>query len=80
MKNLIKAYEELINPIWIRSLIKTEERFIDWCNEGTISDLECTLIFFENEQMWEDCAIIRNVIQQKKNEKTINDILHTDID
>ncbi len=76
MKNLIKAYEELINPLWIRSLIKTEERFIDWCNEGTIQDLECALLVFEKEEMWNDCIIIRNVIQQKQNEKAISNIIN----
>ncbi len=76
MKNTIKAYEELINPLWIRSLIKTEERFIDWCNNENIDDLECTLLVFEKEEMWNDCIIIRNVIQQKQNEKAISNIIN----
>ena len=71
MKYLIKAYEELINPVWIRSLIKTEERFKEWCKSGTIEDLENTLIVFEKKEMWDDCIIIRDVLQQKINENFI---------
>jgi len=75
MKDLIKAYEELINPVWIRSLIKTEARFKEWCKSGTIEDLENTLIVFEKEEMWDDCIIIRDVLQQKINENFINSLL-----
>ena len=75
MKNTIKAYEELINPIWIRSLIKTEDRFIDWCNEQTAEDLENALIVFEKEEMWSDCIIARNVMQQKQNNRIIEKLI-----
>jgi hypothetical protein len=75
MKNSFKAYNELINPLWIRGLIKTESRFIDWCKEKTISDLEIVLMVFETEQMYSDCEIVRNVLQQKQNEETIKILL-----
>jgi hypothetical protein len=75
MRNSFKAYEELINPLWIRGLIKTEERFIDWCNESSIGDLYNALIVFEREGMFEDCEIVRNAIQQKENLITINQII-----
>lgn len=65
MKKLIQAYEELINPIYIRSLIKTEERFYEWCEMGTIEDLKNTLKVFEEAEMYEDCAIIKKALDNK---------------
>lgn len=67
--------EDLINPLWIRSLIKTKARFIEWCNGQTIEDLENTLMVFEKEEMWSDCVEIRNSLQQKQNKKTIINII-----
>jgi hypothetical protein len=57
--NLIKA------PINIRRVLNDEDSFIEWLNTGTIKDLECTLEAFENSEMYEDCAIIRDVIDFK---------------
>lgn len=76
MRNSFKAYEELINPLWIRGLIKTESRFIDWCNEGTIPDLENALMVFEKEGLYLDCIIIRDVLQKKQNLVTIENLIN----
>ncbi len=66
IEKLNAAYNELCDPKYIRS-IQTKEQFIEWCNIGTVEDLECALAIFEKEEMYEDCIIIKRVI----NEKTI---------
>ena len=68
MQRLIQAYEDMINSIWIRSQFKDERGFAVWCYSGTIEDLNCALRVFLDEEMYEDCAIIRDVIAYKKSE------------
>ena len=75
MKNVIRAYQELINPLWIRSLIKTDERLKQWLNSESVSDLENILEVFENEGMFDDCSIILSILQQKINKLTIEKLI-----
>ncbi len=64
IQKLNQAYEELCEPRHIRS-IQTEEQFIQWCNIGTIKDLECALKVFELAEMYEDCILIKQVLEEK---------------
>lgn len=64
MQKLNQAYEELCNPKYIRS-IQTDEQFLQWCNIGTVKDLECTLKAFEDAEMYEDCILIKQVLDDK---------------
>lgn len=66
MDDIVKAYEELINPVWIRAQFRTDSGFANWCFESEITDLECMLRVFLDAEMYEDCAIIRDVIEFKK--------------
>lgn len=65
MNNLIIAYEHIIEPCNIREQFDTETDFIDWLKLGSIKDLECTLLAFENSEMYEDCILIKNVLNSK---------------
>jgi len=65
MKILSRAYEDLINPINMRLNFKSEIEFVSWLETGSIEDLECALNAFTDEEMYEDCALIRDVIQFK---------------
>lgn len=64
IQKLNQAYEELCEPSYIRS-IQTEEQFIQWCNIGTGKDLECALKVFELAEMYEDCILIKQVLEEK---------------
>ena len=65
IQKLSQAYEELCEPRHIRS-IQTEEQFIQWCNIGTVKDLECALKVFELAEMYEDCILIKQVLEEKR--------------
>lgn len=65
-KSLEEEYNELINPVNIRK-IQTDEQFVLWCENASIEDLEWTLRVFLEAEMFEDCAIIRDVLNLKKN-------------
>jgi len=67
-RSLEEQYNELINPVNIRK-IQTDEQFVEWCNSGSIEDLECTLRVFVEAEMYEDCAVIRDVLQRKTEKK-----------
>lgn len=62
---LNKAYEEMCDPKYIRS-IQSDEQFLAWCHIGTIPDLRCALAVFETAEMYEDCIIIKKVINEKR--------------
>ena len=62
---LNQAYEEMCNPRYIRS-IQSDEQFEQWCNIGSVQDLECALIVFEKAEMYEDCLIIKRIINEKE--------------
>jgi hypothetical protein len=66
MKDLSKAYEELINPIYIRSLFKTDLEFEYWCLYQPIEDLQNFLKVFEEIEDYENCIIIRDCINEVK--------------
>lgn len=61
---LNKAYEEMCDPKYIRS-IQSDEQFLAWCRIGTVEDLKCALLVFEQAEMYEDCIIIKEVINEK---------------
>lgn len=57
-----KAYEKLIEPQNIRSHFKSVLEFESWLETGSKQDLEYTLKAFEAVELYEDCAIIKNKI------------------
>lgn len=58
--------KEIINPIDIRKRFKKKSAFANWCFEQTIEDLNSHLRVFIDAEEYEDCAIIRDVIEFKK--------------
>lgn len=66
MKPLTVAYEHITEPCNIREQFDYNG-FVEWLREGSIGDLQCTLIAFENSEMYEDCIIIKQIINEKKN-------------
>ena len=60
-----EAYEAIIEPSNIRNQFKTVEEFISWLETGSKEDLVCTLLAFEDSEMYEDCNIILNVINAR---------------
>jgi hypothetical protein len=68
MSRLAKAYEDMFNPIWYREQFYDEREFAIWCYRESMQDLESHLRVFLDEEMYEDCAIIREVIEYKRSE------------
>lgn len=61
-----KIYLDLIAPKNFRSNFKTKRAFVEWLEFGTITDLECTLEKFIEAELFEDCCLIRDMINKKK--------------
>ena len=60
MDVLIKAYLNLVeNP---KELLSKITDFNEWLDLGSKEDLICTLKVFESDELYEECAIIRNKI------------------
>jgi hypothetical protein len=66
MEKMLSAYDDLTNPVNIRSHFKTDEEFIWWLEMGTKDDLDHVLKVFENVELYEDCALILKMINSKK--------------
>lgn len=65
-KEIEEIYLDLISPQNFRSNFKTKRAFVEWLEFGTITDLECTLEKFIQADQFEDCALIRDMINKKK--------------
>lgn len=68
MCKLNQNYNFIKEPVNIRESLSNDIDFIEWLNTGTIADLNCTLKAFENSNMYEDCVLILNVINEKINQ------------
>ena len=62
------SFELIKAPINIRRVMPENKDFIEWLNTGSIDDLKATLKAFEEVQMYEDCRIISNVLNEKINQ------------
>jgi hypothetical protein len=65
MDGLTQLYVELIIPTSILEYFKTDEEFRSWCETGEVDDLIHALKVFEDYELYEHCAIIKNVIDEK---------------
>lgn len=65
MGTLQDDYSEMINPIWIRQNIQTDEQFKEWLKIETVEDLQEDLKVFEQAEMYEDCKMILKEIKRK---------------
>lgn len=59
-----EAYTEIISPEKIRSHFKSNLEFESWLQTGSKQDLICTLKVFQDAEMYEDCVIIKNKINE----------------
>jgi hypothetical protein len=64
MEQLNDLYLELINPNHLITLFKSDLEFESWCECGDLEALQCTLKAFEDEELYEHCAIIFKVIKK----------------
>lgn len=66
LSNIVKAYEELTKPEnWVK-LFPDIISFKKWIQLGSMSDIESTLKEFEDAELYEHCAIILEVINERK--------------
>ena len=63
---ILLKYEYIKEPINIVQYLNTDELFIDWLEDGGVSDLEATLKEFESAELYHHCALIKNVLDIKK--------------
>jgi len=67
--SIIDALEELIRPSNIIKHLKTDDEFKQWAREGTIKDLESAIKLFEEDELYEHCKLLMDVIQEKRDRK-----------
>ena len=66
IQQLEQKYKELTAPPNFVNLFKDYNEFREWCNSGSVEDLKHTLCEFEkHEEVYEYCAIILEVIEDK---------------
>lgn len=66
--DLNDAYDEILNPNELINNFDNLLEFEIWCLQGSILDLEECLKVFVHHELYEHCAVIRNVLEDKKNE------------
>ena len=64
---VLDYYKELCKPKNIVKTFNTDDDFMDWLRESnSVSDLTYVLRLFEQDEMYEYCRLIQNVITEKK--------------
>lgn len=66
IKILENAYFNLITPNRLIQLLNSNEKFIEWLDDGTLQDLQYTLEAFEEDELYEYCEVIKQVMDRKK--------------
>ena len=73
LNNIVKIYEELAKPEnWVK-LFPDMTSFKKWIKLGSMSEIQTTLKSFEEAELYEHCAIILEVINERK--QKISDIM-----
>lgn len=62
METLIQAYQEIKNPTNLLPHIEDFEKWLDLAEDK--ESLEATLFAFQEEELYEQCAIIKNKIEK----------------
>ena len=65
LTNINHSFDLIKAPINIRRVLNDEKSFIEWLRTGSKKDLECTLKAFEQSEMYEDCIIIKRILNEK---------------
>lgn len=58
-------YQHITNPPKFVTLFKDDNEFSEWCKQGSVKDLYCTLEEFKQHELYEHCLIISNTIKEK---------------
>jgi hypothetical protein len=66
MDELEELYYVIIEPENILSFFKTDDEFRAWCETGSYEDLDETRKAFEENELYEQCAIIKSVMDDLK--------------
>ena len=57
--------EAIKEPTFFINQFKDKAEFREWLMEGSRKDLECTLKAFENAELYEYCAMIKEMLTNK---------------
>ncbi len=63
--NLDEAYLLILEADEFVKNFETMEEFRDWCDEGELVDLYPVLDIFEEYELYEHCAVIKDIIDKK---------------
>ena len=65
MDEILDSYMALINPHTLVQTFDSMQEFEDWANIGTKEDVQCALDKFEEQELFEHCAVLKQVIDRK---------------
>ena len=73
LENIARMYEDLTKPEnWVK-LFPDMASFKKWIKIGSMDDIRTTLIEFEEAELYEYCAIILEVLNERKQQ--VSDIM-----
>ena len=65
LSEFIEIYKESIIPSYFIQNFNNKQEFVKWLKKGTFEDIQSALEAFENEEMYHECGIIKEVIDEK---------------
>lgn len=67
MKELDKAYNEMILPRKFVSNFRDKGHFREWASRGCVNDLKAAIKTFEYHELYEYCSIMQDIIDERIN-------------
>ena len=61
-----KAYSKLVQPSKLIEYFNTTEEFKEWAELGTPADLRAALLAFEEDELYDHCKILKDVLVSKE--------------
>jgi hypothetical protein len=65
---LEQSYQKIMDPINFVKNFPTREHFKQWARTGMINDLKNEILTFERYELYEHCAMMQDVIDEKVDE------------
>lgn len=65
MGELVQKYVDMIIPTNFIQTFKTDNEFVEWANQGSVEDLDCTIKEFEEYELYKYCSILKQIRDEK---------------
>lgn len=75
MDELDELYEQILQPHVLVAYFRDDDEFTSWVETGDVLDLHEALKVFQQHELYEHCAIIKKVLDEKIDAINLSDAI-----